>query len=110
MEYFDALNLTSICRDENNLVDKLAVAASTLQPSEELLNDDGRLEINSELVIELAFGKLDCIPKSFRSVVPMFGTVQNSPCSLEMLLAKTESSCTTCIGNIYICTHGKCKF
>ena len=30
----------------------------------------------------------------------MFGTVQNSPWSLEMLLAKTESSCTTYIENI----------
>ena len=51
---------------------------------------------------ELAFGKLDCMPKSFWSVVPMFGTMQNSPWSLEMLLAKTESSCTTCIGNVYM--------
>ena len=33
----------------------------------------------SELVTELAFGKLDCMPKSFWSVVPMFGIVQNSP-------------------------------
>ena len=46
MEHFDALNLTSIHRDENSLADKLAVAASTLQPSEELLNGDGKLEIN----------------------------------------------------------------
>ena len=51
--------------------------------------------LGSELVTELAFGELDCMPKSFWSVVPMFGTVQNSPWSLEMLLAKTESSCTT---------------
>ena len=63
--------------------------------------------LGSELVIELAFGELDCMPKSFWSVVPMFGTVQNSPWSLEMLLAKTESSCTTCIGKIYVCSHGK---
>ena len=66
--------------------------------------------LSSELVTELAFGKLDCMPKSFWSVVSMFGTVQDSPESLEMLLAKTKSSCTTCIGNIYICVHGKCKF
>ena len=46
MEHFDALNLTSIHRDENRLEDKLTVATSTLQPSEELLNGDGRLEIN----------------------------------------------------------------
>ena len=30
----------------------------------------------------------------------ILGTVQKSPWSLEMLLAKTESSCTTCIENI----------
>ena len=53
MEYFDALNLTSIHRDENSLADKLAVAASTLQPSEELLNDDGKLEINFRLFVPL---------------------------------------------------------
>ena len=46
MEYFDALNLTSIRRDENGLANKLVVAASTLHPSEELLNGDGKLEIN----------------------------------------------------------------
>ena len=51
MEHFDALNLTSIHRDENSLADKLAVAASTLQPSEELLNDDGKLEINFRLFV-----------------------------------------------------------
>ena len=56
--------------------------------------------LGSELVSELAFGELDCMPKSFWLVVPMFGTVQNSPWSLDMLLAKTESSCTTCIRNI----------
>ena len=56
--------------------------------------------LGSELVTKLAFGELDGMPKSFWSVVPMFGTVQNSPWSLEMLLAKTESSCTTCIENI----------
>ena len=37
MEYFDALNLISIPRYENSLANKLAVVASTLQPSEELL-------------------------------------------------------------------------
>ena len=58
--------------------------------------------IDSELVTKLAFGELDCMPKSFWSVVAMFGTVQNSPWSLEMLLAKTESSCTTCNGNVYM--------
>ena len=56
--------------------------------------------LGSDLVIKLPFAELDCMPKSFRSVVLIFGNVQNSPRSLEMLLAKTESSCTTCIGNI----------
>ena len=46
MEYFDSLNLTSIHRDEYNLADKLAIAESTLHPSKELLNGDGKLEIN----------------------------------------------------------------
>ena len=52
---------------------------------------------------ELAFGELDCMTKSFWSVVSMFGTVQNSPWSLEMLLAKTESSYIAYIGNVYMC-------
>ena len=82
-----------------------------LSPLEPLLDKPPYLYyVSDELVTELAFGKLDCIPKSFWSIVLMFGTVQNSPWSLGMLLAKTESSCTTCIGNVYICAHGKCKF
>ena len=44
--------------------------------------------LGSKLVTKIAFGKLDCMPKSFWSVVPMFDTVQNSPWSLKML-AKT---------------------
>ena len=46
--------------------------------------------LGSELVIELAFGELDCMPKSFWSIVPMFGTVQNSPWSLEMCWLKLK--------------------
>ena len=46
MEHFDALKLTSIHRDENGLAYKMAIEASTLQPYEELLNNDGKLEIN----------------------------------------------------------------
>ena len=46
MEFFDALNLTSIHRDQNSLEDKLVVVASTLQASKEMLNGDGKLEIN----------------------------------------------------------------
>ena len=33
------------------------------------------------------FGELDCMPKSFWSVVLMFGIVQNSPWSLEISVA-----------------------
>ena len=58
-------------------------------------------------IVGLTCIELDCMPKSFWSVVPMFVTVQNSPWSLEMLLAKTESSCTICIGKCYVCAHGK---
>ena len=46
MEFFNALNLTSIHRDQNRLADKLAIATLTLQPSEEFLNGNGKLEIN----------------------------------------------------------------
>ena len=46
MEFLDALNMTSIHRDQNSLADMLAVAASTIQPSEEMLDGDGKLEIN----------------------------------------------------------------
>ena len=42
MEFFDALDLVAIPRDQYNLV----VAASTLQPTEEMMNGDGKLEIN----------------------------------------------------------------
>ena len=56
--------------------------------------------LGSELVTKLVFGKLDSMLKSFWSVVSMFGTMQNSSWSLEMLLAKTESSCTTCVENV----------
>ena len=46
MEFFDALNIIEIPREQNSMADKLVVAASTLQPSEELMNGDGKLEIN----------------------------------------------------------------
>ena len=45
MEFFDALNLTSIHRDQNSLEDNLAIVSSTFQPLEELLNGDGKLKI-----------------------------------------------------------------
>ena len=38
--------MTRIHRDQNNLTDKLVIAALTLQPSVELLNGDDKLEIN----------------------------------------------------------------
>ena len=46
MEFFDALNLIDIHIDENSMTDKLAVAASNLHPLKELLNGNGKLEIN----------------------------------------------------------------
>ena len=62
-----ALNLTSIHRDQNSLVDKLDVAASTLQPSEEMLNGDGKLEINfrSPLPITWSIGKFFVMMNKF---------------------------------------------
>jgi hypothetical protein len=42
---FDAMDLISVPRDQNNLADSLAVAASTLQPSEDLMKGEGKLEI-----------------------------------------------------------------
>ena len=46
MEFFDALNIEAIPRDQNCAADKLAVPASTLQPLEEMLGGDCPLEIN----------------------------------------------------------------
>jgi hypothetical protein len=45
IELFDAIDLISIPRDQNSLADSLAVAASTLQPSEDLIKGKGKLEI-----------------------------------------------------------------
>jgi hypothetical protein len=45
IEFFDAIDLISIPREHNNLADSLAVAASTVQPSEDLLHGKGKLEI-----------------------------------------------------------------
>ena len=53
-----------------------------------------------ELVIELAFGELDCMPKSFWSVVAMFGTMQNSPWSLEMCWLKLEAHVQLVLENV----------
>ena len=46
MEFFDALNIEKIPRDQNSASDKLAVSASTPQPSDEMLDGDCPLEIN----------------------------------------------------------------
>jgi hypothetical protein len=42
---FDAMDLISVPRDQNSLADNLAVAASTLYPSEDLIKGEGKLEI-----------------------------------------------------------------
>ena len=47
MDWFDALNLQKIPREMNGVADKLAVAASTLQPLDEMINGNGKMEINS---------------------------------------------------------------
>ena len=46
MEFFDALNITEIPREHNILADRLAVVASTFQPTEELINGEGKFEVN----------------------------------------------------------------
>jgi ribonuclease HI len=45
IEMFDAMDIISVPRDQNSLADSLAVAASTLQPSEDLIKGEGKLEI-----------------------------------------------------------------
>jgi hypothetical protein len=45
IELFDAIDLISVPRDQNSLADSLAVAASTLQPLEDLIKGKGKLEI-----------------------------------------------------------------
>jgi ribonuclease HI len=46
MEWFSAIDLISIPREHNNLVDKLAISNSTFQRSDKLLNGQGKMEIN----------------------------------------------------------------
>ena len=46
MDWFDALNLRKIPREMNGLADKLAVATSTLQPSDEMISGNRNMEIN----------------------------------------------------------------
>jgi hypothetical protein len=45
MEHFDAMDLIAIPREQNSLADSVAVAASTLQLSEDLMKGEGKLEI-----------------------------------------------------------------
>jgi ribonuclease HI len=46
IEFFDSMDIIVIPRDQNSLVDSLAIATSTLQPSEYLIKGKGKLEIN----------------------------------------------------------------
>ena len=46
MGYFSALDLIAVPRAENSEADRLAVAASTLEFTEELVKGDGKFEIN----------------------------------------------------------------
>lgn len=45
MEYFDALDLEAIPKEHNSLADELAVAATTLQLSDELIKDKIKMEV-----------------------------------------------------------------
>ena len=45
MEHFDALDLEAIPREQNSLADELAVAATTFQLSDELINDEIKMEV-----------------------------------------------------------------
>ena len=45
MEHFDALNLEAIPREQNSLADELAVAATTFQLFDELINDKIKMEV-----------------------------------------------------------------
>lgn len=45
MEHFDALDLEAIPREQNSVADELAVAATTFQLSDELINDKIKMEV-----------------------------------------------------------------
>jgi hypothetical protein len=45
IEMFDATDLISVPRNQNSLSDSLVIATSTLQPSEDLIKGEGKLEI-----------------------------------------------------------------
>ena len=46
MDWFDELNLQKIPREMNGLAYKLAIEASTLQPLDEMISGNGKMEIN----------------------------------------------------------------
>ena len=46
MEFFNALNIEAVPRDQNSASNRLAVSVSTLQPSDEMLEGNCPLEIN----------------------------------------------------------------
>ena len=46
MEFVNALNIEAVPRDQNSASEKLVISASTLQPSDEMLEGDCPLEIN----------------------------------------------------------------
>jgi hypothetical protein len=45
IEFFDAMDLIAIPREQNSLPDSLVVATSTLEPPEDLMKGEGKLEI-----------------------------------------------------------------
>ena len=49
---------------------------------------------------ELAFGELDCMPKSFWPIVLMFGTVQNSPGHLRCCWLKLKAHVLLVLENV----------
>ena len=51
MEYFSALDLMAVPRLENSEADKLAVATSILELTEELIKGNGKFEINFRLSV-----------------------------------------------------------
>lgn len=46
MEWFDALDIIAISRQENGLADKLAISTSSLEPCDELLDGKGQMDVN----------------------------------------------------------------
>ena len=56
--------------------------------------------LGSELVTELAFGELDCMPKSFWSVVRMFGTMHNSLGHLRCCWLKLKAHVLLVLENV----------